>query len=267
MTQTAQLKLIKKVHGENAITAILYAAASKFKEIITREIHFFPILFNKGTFASGKTEISETMQSLTSSTMQSFDFSDFLSKKNPKVLKLQLNSPITVFEDYAQIDDKHDFFLKSVWDRVGYQRDTKSGSKEIEEIKINSALVLNSNQKPESIIVSRFVWNEFSKNNYTKEEIKNFEDLQYLKKQLLLKPFHFNSSQKKLFKQCFSNEYIISRHYLHENLPRTYQRILDNYLVLIVTYDILKNYVDFPFKEKEMYAHFCSSIRIQNNFL
>lgn len=268
MNEKTQLELIKKVHGNNAITALLYSAASIFQKTITEEVHFFPILFNTGTFATGKSKISETMQFLTGSKIQSFDFNQYIKENKANILVLREKSPITIFDDYIKGDDRTDALLKAVWDRVGFVRGTSSGKKAIETIEINSALVLNGHQESESSVLNyRFIWNEFSKNNFTYEEIQLFNQLQFLKDSNQIIPFDIEPVIHQTFKKSFISEYIISENYLKEVLPKTSSRIFHNYLVLIVVFDILKNIIEFPFSEKEMIAHFSESIKNQNNYL
>lgn len=263
-TLASLLMNFKQVYKEDAITAILFAIASYYQDIIVDELNFFPLLSISGKNGSGKSELANNIQSFwgISQTPKNLEGSATSVKKHIISLS-QFKNGIQQFSEYKKGDDRIDSLLKGIWDRSGYQRATISGKQPIQQIPILSSLILTGQNTINCKILSaRTIPIVLKKNIFTEHEYEVFKNLKEKTEQgisahtsLILKNrIHFKNAFIKHQKESF----------LLLNTSKTFSpRIINNYAVLAATYFSLEKYITFPFSKDEMIAHFKNCINSQ----
>ncbi|MEN9909097.1 MAG: hypothetical protein RLZZ540_2246 [Bacteroidota bacterium] len=252
------------VYGQQSIIPMLFGLASVFKEEITSTTYSFPILFLKGTFATGKSTLSFFIQEAfsgntsTQSLVNNYEYSElFTAVRNA--------SGICVFDEY-RANDRSDLLLKNAYSPRSFHLGKGNREQSIPK-PIASFIVLSKYNPTDAPLLSRsiFIENEF--NNYSQTQIENYRRLQELFQEnnckcldeIYSKREHFKSCFERVFKECNLKLYPFSKSGM--------RRITENYSIIAAVYYCLKDKIIFPFSEKELHSLLVMSIKNQEELV
>lgn len=253
---------VLKVHRDHAISAILFGIASLFQDIVVAKIDKFPILFFFGPGSTGKDELAEIVQSFVGVPQTAINLEGQVSTIKAQVREFaQFRNGISQLSEYKRGNSQLNGMLKALWDRRGYKRGNIESHVGTDSIPIESSAILTGNDYPdEEPLILRLIWNEMTKNQFTEEEMKNFDELKDLTGNGLSGYSDEIFQHRKLFEEKFDKTQRSWKGILQEQFPEAKSRMIFNLSILCAVYDIFKDFNYFPFTQNEMLAHFGKGI-------
>lgn len=256
---------VKTVHREHGISGILFAIASMYQDIVVEEINNFPIMFLYGLPSSGKDGLASSIQSFTGVPQNAVPLESGASTIKANIREFaQFTNGISHLSEYKRGDSRLDGTLKALWDRRGYKRGNIDSDIGIDEVPILSSVILTGNDFPDNeALITRVIWNEMNKNQFSPEEESNYKKLNDILNKGVSSVADDLMKYRGKFKDNFSIKYNSYKSILQGFLPDAQSRILGNLSVLGATYEILKDDITFPFDQNEMIKHFIGSAEAQ----
>lgn len=252
------LSEIKAVHREHSISAILFAIATMFRDIIVDDIKKFPLFFLYGTGSSGKTELAEIIQSFTGIPQAPINLEGGASTMKAQIREFaQFRNGVSHLSEYKRGDLKLDGVLKGLWDLDGYKRGNIESAVSTDEVAIESAAIITGNEYPQPApLIMRMIWNEMMKNDFKGEEIERFDKLNdTIKKGMSGYAFELMKHRRKV-RENFSRTQREWKVMLEQHFPGAVSRMITNYSVIATMYTLFKDTVLFPFTQNEMIEYF-----------
>jgi DNA primase len=253
---------VKQVHRDHSISALLFAIASIFQDIVVEKLGNFPILFLYGPGSSGKDELAAIVQSFTGVPQTAINLEGNVSTIKAQVREFaQFRNGISQLSEYKKGNPQLDGMLKALWDRRGYKRGNIESHVGTESIPIESSAILTGNDFPnEEPLILRLIWNEMTKNEFNQEEMKAFDELRDMREKGV-SCFSDDLFAKRIyFQENFEKEQRSWKGILQELFPEAKSRIISNLSILSSVYNLFKDEIKFPFTQEEMIAHFRKGI-------
>lgn len=263
VTMEKYLDQMKKVHREYAIVGMLFAFAAAHQDLIVNIAKGFPIYFLYGPPSTGKDELYGCIKKMFG--IAKTDFINLENKQSTGKAKLrsfaEFSNMVVHLSEYVNGDKEIDGMLKGIWDRGSYKRATMDSKVSTDSTPILCAALVTGNQSPtDDAVLTRVLYGEMTKNQFTIEEKKAFEELEnmttegittYMNKVIWFRP---------LFEAKFADKFNMYKKILskREAFQGVIDRIITNYSILGATHEILKetNDVIFPFTTQEMLETF-----------
>ena len=261
------LDQMKKVHREFAVVGMLFAFASVHQDIIVDIAKGFPLMFLYGPPSTGKDELYSCIKKMFG--IAKTDFINLENKQSTGKAKLrsfaEFSNMVVHLSEYTNGDKEIDGMLKGIWDRGSYKRATLDSQVSTDSTPILCAGLVTGNQSPtDEAVLSRLLYGEMTKNQFSVEEKKAFEKLEnqttehitaYIDKVVWYRP---------LFESKFGDKFNMYKKMLSKRpaFENTIDRIITNYSILGATHEILKetNDIIFPFTTQEMLEIFDSFV-------
>jgi DNA primase len=256
------LLAMSKVHREHAITGILFAIACLYQNVISDKLGFFPLLFYFGPASTGKDNLAEAIQSFVGRPQSAINLEGNVSTIKAQIREFaQFSNGISQLSEYKRGNPQLDGVLKGLWDRRGYKRGNVDSFVGTEEIPILSAAILTGNDYPDAqALITRLIWDEMAKNEFSEEDKRNYNDLKDIVKKGISGLSNYFINLIFEFEQQFLDMYRANKVYLNglESLTKdeTPARIIDNLSVLFTVYTFFENRITFPFGRTEILKHF-----------
>jgi len=261
------VKLMREVHREHAISGSLFALASIFQDIITDKFHFFPILFLYGPASSGKSQLALACQSFFGLPQAQVNLGQQLSTGKSMIREFaQFANSTCILNEYKPALPGIDDMIKGLWDRQGYKRGNLDSKVSNEEVPILSSTIMTGNYYPTNeIVISRIIAEEMTKDNFTLEDKKKFEEMEDVLKFGISRITQEVIHQRPTFEESFAKEFRLAKEYISKspNLAGLQERYFQNAAVLAATYEILSKNFAFPFSKLEMMNHFENTLLAQ----
>lgn len=261
-----------KVHRKHAYSGILFAVSSLFQDVVVNHLGFFPLLFLYGKGSSGKDNLGEAIQSFVGKPQSAINLESGLSTGKASIREFaQFSNGISQLSEYKRGDKQTDGTLKSLWDRRGYKMGTIESKVSTDEVPILSSVIITGNEFPESQpLLMRVIFEEMNKNEFTNEEIREFDRLKSIVKQgiseLTNRLLQFRNNVENDFNEAYKQ--IKSLLNQSEEFKGTAGRIVENLSVLTTFYRLFTNYgVNFPFSFVELLEHWKEVVTNINNKL
>lgn len=257
--------MVKTTHREHGISGILFAIASIYQDIVEEELDSFPIFFLYGPASSGKDQLANAIQSFTGTPQTAINLEGGASTLKAYARELaQFSNGISQLSEYKRGDAKLDGSLKGFWDRRGYKRGNITSDVGVDTVPILSSVILTGNEYPDAeALITRVIWNEMTKNQFSEEENLNYEKLKDVINDGVSSIASDLIKYRDRFKKNFSENHRRYKTILQGFIPDAQSRILSNLAVLGSTYEILKDQITFPFSQDEMIQHFKNSAEKQ----
>lgn len=259
VTFTAYTAKMIEVHRQHAITGILFTMASMFLDIIEDKLGNFPLLFLYGPASSGKDQLIECCQSFFGRPQSPIHIGNKVSTSKAQVRKFaQFRNMIVHLSEYRPGDQQLDELLKGFWDRRGYERGTIDSAYGTETVPVHSSVIFTGNHYPEDdALITRFICEEMTKNDFSAAEKKRYRELQDMNKDgissLTTAMLNARSVWEEKFKETFRKvENTLKGEFA---LIASHDRMISNMAVLGAAYELMKDFVQFPFSWNDFVAH------------
>ncbi|RRT94194.1 DNA primase [Empedobacter falsenii] len=259
-TLTEYLGQLRKVHRGHAITGILFTLASAFQDFIAPTIKGFPMILLYGAASSGKDQLSHCLRSFFGKPQSVIALGSKKSTGKAQIREFaQFANVITHLSEYQNGDNEIDETLKGIWDRNGYKFGTIESRVSSDEVPILSSALVTGNYFPTNeALITRLLWEEMHKTEFTQEEKNEYnklddmavDGLSSFMTDILLKRSQVERRFVKEFR-LWTEELTLRKSF--KGLP---SRIMTNHAVIASMYEIFKEDIRFPFTREEMLEHF-----------
>ncbi len=256
---------VVQVHNHHGIIAIMFTIASIFQDFIGEEMGGFPILFLYGLPSTGKDNLTYCCQSFFGKPQVAINLESGASTIKGQMRTLaQFSNNICQLSEYKRDQYQNDGMLKGIWDRRGYTRGNLDSHVGTDTIPILSSVVLTGNEYPTNdALITRLIWCEMNKGTFTDGERDNFNKLKELVENGSSHLTNQFIQHRDTFSKQFKAKIKILKQGLYQILPEANGRMLDNMAVLLVTYDIFKDLVAFPFNYERLKEAIVDSLNNQ----
>ncbi len=255
------------VHRDHAISGLLFAIASLFQDLIVDENKAFPILFMYGPGSSGKDGLIRCIQSFAGIQQSAISLEGDVSTAKGQIRKFaQFRNSFVHLSEYYQGNGKLDGMLKGMWDRIGYEKGNIESAVSTESVDIESSVLLSGNQFPnKEALITRMVWNEMTKTQFTEDEMKEYDELNDMTNKGVSGYSYELLKYRNLFEEEYSKKYRIWKALLQEKFKEPKARIIGNLAVLATTFQLIRDNTEFvfPFSQDDMLNHFGKEIKNQ----
>jgi len=254
-----------EVHGDHAITGILWTLASIFQDIQVSENGNFPIMYLYGPASSGKDQMMECCQSFFGLPQTAINLEGDVSTVKAQVREFaQFNNGMGHLSEYKRGNPKLDGMVKGLWDRRGYKRGNIESFVGTESIPVTSSVGMTGNDYPDNeALITRLMVEDMNRTTFTEVEVKRYEELRDMTAQGISSLTDDILIHRKLYKKQYKQKYRMYRQGLSERIPEAKSRMLSNMSVLGATYHILRDEIIFPFDHNRITEHFERVIRAQ----
>lgn len=253
------------VHRGHAITGILFTIASIFQDVVINKTGAgFPIPFLYGPPSTGKDQLIECCQSFFGKPQEAISLESGTSTDKAQIREFaQFQNMIGHLSEYKRGNPKVDGMLKALWDRRGYKRGTIDSHVGSESIPILSSTFLTGNDYPDNdALITRVIWEEMTKGDFSPEEIKMYDQLKDMTNQgishFTVEILQHREKWETLFKETYRR--VVKTIKQDMGMLATQARIIHNNAVLGATYELMKDDLQFPFSWGDFMSHAKESI-------
>lgn len=257
------LEQMVKVHREYGILGMLFAFAAAHQDLIVDVAKGFPLFFLYGPPSTGKDELYACMKKMFG--IIKTDFINLENKQSTGKAKLrsfgEFSNMLVHLSEFTNGDKEIDGMLKGLWDRGSYRRATLDSNVSTDSTPILCAAIVTGNQSPtDEAVLTRLIYGEMTKNQFTREEITEFELLEKMTSEGITEYMQKIVWHRPLFQAKFGDKFNLYKKALKEReaFKGVIDRIITNYAILGATHEILKetNEIIFPFSTGEMLSVF-----------
>ncbi len=249
------MKKFTKVFGDNGKIALSYYFASLFRDIIIRKFSKYPVLNLFGPKGAGKNACAESLL-------------HFFGRL-PKIPNLHNTSKpaladhvatssnaLCVLDEYRNdLEMEKREFLKGLWDGTGRTRMNMDKDKKKETTSVDQGVIVCGQQMATADIAlfSRFVVLSFTQTEFSKEEIRLYEELEEINKRGLTHITHQILKHRPFFKDNYSKKVDEVSLKLEQLLKgqSVETRVFNNWLMIMSAYATLDDEIELPWDYTE----------------
>lgn len=270
ITITEWMNQMIVVFQDKGITGILFNFGALFRDLFLTHYDSFPLLGGFGEKDSGKSGFGKILQNFFYYRLPPVDLTQTTHVGLSR--RLSRNTNTVQFGDEYQdrtVKEEVGNLLMGAWNGIGREKGKGVGTTRTSLDKINSAVYFAGQFMPtfkENALATRTISQFFLTKKYTPEEKANFNKL-------------LNWTNSGI--SSLAVEIVQHRAYFEKRLPLVHaeternlkellkneqyqERIFGNVSMLFTTYAILKDKIDFPFKEEEL-QKLCKDLIINNS--
>lgn len=247
---------VVQVNGWRGMVGLMYVIDTLFKDIITANTRWFPILNLFGKTRCGKTGFAMSIMSF------------FLADSKPTNINTgslpsiaqtvgRVANALEYLEEYTnQIEYNKIEYLKGYFDNVGRVRMNMDLDKKAEMSNVDSGLILAGEDMPNAdhALFTRLIHIPFTRDKFTEREQINYQELKemykfgvmHLTEQILRHRETFSARFHQMFNQAFRDlRAAAGSHEIDD-------RIHGNWSLILTAYLCLADKLDFPFSYDEL---------------
>lgn len=253
------LHQIRLVHGDNAISGILFLFASAFQDIVERKLNSFPVLFMYGLPSTGKDQLVLALTSFFGLPQAKISLESRKTTAKAQVREFAQFGNIIVGLSEFENTPENNFLIKGLWDRMGYKYGTIESAVSSEAVPILSAPIITGNSYPTNdAAISRCLWLEFTKTEFTDIEKTNYDKMQDMTQKIVSDFMNDIIQHRAEFEEQFQN---LHRKWMKVLATRSKMqglvaRVFNNMAVMTATFEIFSKHYALGFSEYEMLNHF-----------
>lgn len=262
-------KLMREVHGDNAIPGILYACACIIREkVFERLDQMFPHLNFFGQPGSGKNQLAASLTAL-------------FGKYRPPVHIVnatdaaffrriaQMRNGLAWYDEYSNnVEHKRVEALKQFADGTGRSRASVDNPNRTQSSQVNSGVIVSGQQQPtqDVALFTRCISLSFATTEFTAAQKEKHARLKKIEQTGRLTQFvaELHRLRPQLLENfALSFEEAYTRFQTLVAGQGIMDRIVRSYVALLTTYDLLKDKVSFGFTQEDVEKVLVSSILTQ----
>ncbi len=262
--------LVMHSFGPHGAIGILFLILAVFRDIVFKEVRFFPFLFLFGEWGTGKTSYVEMFLSLFGSDTTGTPLNNSTSVALSRIVSTRVNS-LFYFKEYtSETDEKAQDFILTAYDGAGRTTGIKSTDNKTRCYPVRSALIFDGNQLPtqKAAVLSRMMLMNFEESKYTSQQREAFNKLKAEAESglgsLLLEILANRSAFEKDFRQGY-NEYISELKSMKQFSFS--ERTLNHIALLMTPAKILWNHLSFPFELLDVWNLILENAEYQQNLI
>lgn len=260
------MKQMVNVFQEKGIVGTLFNFASIFRDLFLSGYDFFPLLGGFGEKDSGKSGFGKILQNFFYYRLPPLDLTQATHVGFSRRLSRNTNT-VQFCDEYQDKNVREDVFnaLMGSWNGIGREKGNGVGTNRTSYDKINSAIYYAGQFMPtrmENALATRTIGLYFQTRQYTADEKADFNKILNWTNSGISSLVTEVVEHRSYFEKRLPLVHAESERDLREALKEEqYQpRIFGNASMLLSTFRILKDKIDFPFKEKEVESILCNLI-------
>lgn len=261
---------MRKVFHEKGIVGCLFVFGSIFRDLFLTHYDSFPLLGGFGEKDSGKSAFGKIVQNFFYYRLPALDLTQATHVGFSRRLSRNVNT-VQFLDEYQdkQCDEKIFSGMMGAWNGIGREKGMNTGDKRTLYDKINSAIYYCGQFMPtrmENALATRTVSLMFQNQNYTSEQKNEFSKLLNWTNDGISSLIVDLVEHRVYFEQHLPQYHAETVRILKDEMQgKDYQeRIFTNVSMLLTTYRLLKDKVDFPFKDEEVQA-LCTKLIVDNS--
>jgi len=247
--------LFYKAYGLNGSIGIMYSILALFRDIVFKELRFFPFLFLFGDYGTGKTKYTNSILRMLGN-FEGTDVNQTTDTGLSRTVSQRVNS-LFYFKEFSNQTDKKIYnFILTAYDGVGKTMGQKTVGNQTKNLLTKSGIIFDGNYLPihKAAVYSRLIVLNFEKQTFSKTETEAFDVLKAQSQ------FGFSEVAKEILK---NREYLKSNlsAKLEQNLQKINQnreldnlpaRLKDHLALLVIPFQLLSDKLNFPFSLKDL---------------
>ncbi|WBL42366.1 hypothetical protein PBT90_00040 [Algoriphagus halophytocola] len=248
---------------------LIFGLATVFSDIIFKHKNNFPLVFLYGEGGSGKSTMIQYIQMLFGVPQAPIKLTEKANTDKAKIRKLaQFVNALICFEEYTDtIDISVDKTLSGFYDRFGYERSDIKSKYGTESVPVESAVCVTGNFYPtDDPFLQRLILMDYNVNiredsvveHFDKLNLLNMEGITNITGQLI----QYREDVDRDFPLHYRRIYGEFNNALKAKNIRVPSRMAENYSVLLTTYHILREKLQFTFSYAELVSFLQDTIAI-----
>lgn len=259
------MDLFIKVYGkEKGMIGIAFAISGFYRSIIVEQFGSFPFLFLTGSKNSGKTTFCESITNLFMPGEKAFDLNSGSMVAFYRVVSRFRDIVIGLEEFTDQIHEIKFQSLKGSYDDRARETGQATNDNKTNKVKIKSACIILSQYisvRDDNSLTSRSITMNFLEQNYTADQKETFGRLKtYEKKGMTSMLLELLKYRKLIEKEYSVQMEQINRQLLKDISGDYMERMLQNFVSVMVPVKILYKKFNWPFSWDEFYSHCLETI-------
>lgn len=254
-----------KVFGDKGKLGTVFCVAANFRDLFLNNWKFFPLMGGFGQRDSGKSGFGSCLQAFFYYNLPALEINTSTIVGISRKLTRCKNT-VVFFDEYRDdIDEDKHQQLKGAWNGIGREKGKGADTNRTSSDKINSAIYYAGQYIPakdDGALPSRSIILNFEQKERSAEEKEEYNKLMAWNKpgissfvlDVLRHRKYFNEKLLKTYSEVLKELKLALKDTDHQN------RVLENYLVLLVTYKILEDKFTWPFKYDEFFQLIKESI-------
>ena len=260
MTFNKWMELFSSVYGQDkGMIGISFLISAIYRSIIVDQFGSFPFLFLTGSKNSGKTTFCESITNLFMPNEKAFDLNSGSMVAFYRVVSRFRDAVIGLEEFTDQIHEIKFQSLKGSYDDRARETGQATNDNKTNKVKIKSACIILSQYlsvRDDNSLTSRSITEQFLEQNYTAEQKTSFMQLKaYEKKGMTSMLIELLKYRKLIEKEYSVHMEQLNRKMLKDIQGDYMERMLQNFLSIMVPIKILEKKFDWPFTWNQFYDH------------
>jgi hypothetical protein len=260
-----------KVFGDNAKIAICFYLATLFKDFISDQFKFFPILNAFGPPGTGKSQMGWSMMYLFGEAQNPYNLHNGTKVGLAEHLADFTNAFAWVDEYKNAVDYDKIEMLKSAYDLIGRVKGGIEKGKKKKTSVVNAGIIVTGQEMPTAdvALLKRVILLQFYKNEFTEKEQKDYDKLKDMEKQGL-SHFTFEFIQ---YRKEFEKEYFKVYDKVSSELGKDLQnvdvedRIFRNMVIIVAAFRFFEDKVNLNMNYEELRKLARQNIVDQSSFI
>lgn len=263
--------MLIKVFGDNGKIAICFFIATLFKDYISQQFKFFPILNAFGPPGTGKSQLGWSMMYLFGEAQNPFNLHNGTKVGLAEHLAEFSNAFAWIDEYKNAVDYDKIEMLKSAYDLIGRKKGGIEKGKKTKTSVINAGIVLTGQEMPTAdvALLKRVILLQFYQNEFTEKEQQNYDKLKEMEKYGLS---HLTLEFLK-YREQFEKEYFKVYDSVSSDLGKELQgvdvedRIFRNMVIIVAAFRFFSDKVELNMTYEEIKKLARQNIVDQSSFI
>jgi DNA primase catalytic core len=260
-----------KVFGDNAKIAICFFLATLFKDFISNQFKFFPILNAFGPPGTGKSQMAWSMMYLFGEAQNPYNLHNGTKVGLAEHLAEFSNAFAWIDEYKNAVDYDKIEMLKSAYDLIGRKKGGIEKGKKTKTSSVNAGIVITGQEMPTAdvALLKRVILLQFYKSEFTEKEQKQYDALKDMEKAGLS---HFTLEILK-YREQFEREYFKVYDKVSSDIGKKLQdvevedRIFRNVTIIIAAFRFFEDKLNLNMSYDEMIELATQNIIDQSSFI
>lgn len=257
------------VFGDNAKISICFLLATLFRDIIFNSNGSFPLLNIFGPKSTGKTAAAQVLSSFFTTDTPPTIITGTTTPAMAATVARVSNAIVHLDEYKNNLDITKREFLKGLWGGSGRNRLNMDRDKKNEATAVDSGVVITGQEMATADIAlfSRIIFLTYSKEHFTKEEQKKFEELKLICNRGLSHLTNKILKYRKQVELSYRDDYKYTSDIIRGRLrgESINDRVLKNWVAIVTIIKTLSPYLAIPINYNDIVEIATQGILQQNN--
>lgn len=249
------MRKFTKVFGDNGKIALSFYFASLFRDIVVRRFTKYPLLNMFGPKGAGKNACAESILYFFGRMPKAPNLHNTTKAALADHVSTSANAVCALDEYRNDLEMEKREFLKGLWDGTGRGRMNMDKDKKKETTSVDQGVIVIGQQMATADIAlfSRFVVLSFTQTEFSKEEIRLYEELEEINKRGLTHITHQILKHRNSFKENYSKKVDQVSLKIEEllNGQAIETRVFNNWLSIMAAYATLDDEIELPWDYNE----------------